>query len=275
MGVHRTILVAITISWLAASSALCQPHEDAGRKNPSFQNQTVEDIRGSLPGRPLESRYLLFLPKSYQADVARRWPLIVHLHGGGGRGTDPSRLVHYPLVQRLENEPDFPFVVVTPQCPYGRRDDELGDTWVEHADLVLAVIDDVVANHRIDLDRVSIVGHSMGGNGAWYLGHLEPERWAAVVPMSSPAVVWWAYRIAKDRIPTWVFHGLLDEAVPVVESQRMVDAMKQFDGDVRSTEYPQGGHAIKEPFEGDELFDWLLKQDRSARQTQEPDAGGE
>ena len=92
--------------------------------------------------------------------------------------------------------------------------------------------------------------------------------------MSAPAVTWWAYRIGKDRIPTWVFHGRLDEAVPVEESRRMVDAMKQFDGDVRFTEYPEGGHAIREPFEGDELYEWLLQQDRATRgvaESQAPD----
>jgi predicted peptidase len=247
-----------------ASAALCQgpPKEDAGA--PSERRQRVERFVGTRPAKVLEANYLLYLPASYPTDASKRWPLIVHLHGGGGRGDDPARLEPYPLVRRLEDDPDFPFVVVTPQCPYGERDDELGDTWVEHADLALAVVDEVVERYRIDPDRVSLVGHSMGGNGAWYLGHREPRRWAAIVPMSAPAVTWWAYRIAEDRVPTWVFHGALDEAVPVAESRRMVEAMKRFDGDVRLTIYPEGGHAIREPFEGDELYDWLLEQRRGS-----------
>jgi hypothetical protein len=44
----------------------------------------------------------------------------------------------------------------------------------------------------------------------------------------------------------------------------MVEAMKRFDGDVRLTIYPEGGHAIREPFEGDELYDWLLEQRRGS-----------
>lgn len=215
----------------------------------------------------LESNYLLFLPRAYDESSEATWPLIVHLHGGGGRGTDPERLYNYPLVQRLDTEPDFPFAVVTPQCPPGRPG-PLGDLWTEHSDLVLAILDEVVGSHRIDADRVYLLGHSMGGYGAWYLAHRAPERFAAVAPMSGPAVTWWAYRIAGARLPVWVFHGERDEAVPIAESERMVAALRDAGGEVQFTRYPEGGHAIREPFEGDALFDWLLSQRR------EPQSGG-
>lgn len=205
----------------------------------------------------LESNYLLFLPRAYERDVEPSWPLIVHLHGGGGRGTDPERLRPYPLVQRLEREPDFPFVVVTPQCPPGRPG-PLGDLWTEHSDLVLAILDEVLAKYRIDEKRVYLIGHSMGGYGVWYLAHRAPERFAAIAPMSGPGVTWWTYRIAEAQLPVWVFHGERDEAVPLAESERMVDTLRDAGGDVRFTSYPEEGHVLREPFEGDELFEWLL-----------------
>lgn len=211
--------------------------------------------------RTLETNSLLFLPSGYDREPDRAWPLILHLHGGGGRGDDPDRLRHYPLVQRVEREPDFPFIVATPQCPAGRPG-PFGDTWTEHDDLVLAVLDHLLARYRIDEDRVYLVGHSMGGYGAWYLAHRAPERFAAVATMAGPAVPWWTYRIAEARIPVWVFHGARDEAVPVAESERMVAALRAAGGDVRFTSYPEGGHAIREPFDGDELYEWLLTQRR-------------
>lgn len=270
---QKSLAAASLLLHVLPAVALAQPPVQGGSAAAIGRRQTVERFVGTRPAQQLEANYLLFLPASYRADEQKRWPLIVHLHGGGGRGTDPERLRHYPLVQWLEREPDFPFVVVTPQCPYGGRDDELGDTWVEHAELVLAVVDEVIERHRIDPDRVSLVGHSMGGNGAWYLGHRAPERWAAIVPMSAPAVTWWAYRIAEDKVPTWVFHGDLDEAVPVAESERMVEAMERFDGEARFTRYPEGGHAIREPFDGEELYDWLLVQDRAPGALASPDGG--
>lgn len=218
----------------------------------------VRDIESSL-----ETNYLLFLPEGYDPDGDIAWPLILHLHGGGGRGTDPDRLRHYPLVQRLEEEPHFPFAVLTPQCPPGRPG-RLGDTWTEHDDLVLAILDQVLAEHRIDPDRVYLLGHSMGGYGAWYLAHRAPERFAAVAPMAGPGVVWWTYRIAEAGLPTWVFHGEQDEPVPIEESERMVEALKEAGGDVRFTRYPESGHAIRQPFDGDELYQWFLEHRRDA-----------
>jgi len=220
--------------------------------------------------RELATGYLLFLPASYDDDPARTWPLLVHLHGGGGRGADLEKLRHYPLVQRLEREPDFPFVTVTPQCPAGDHEEPLGDLWTEHAGLVLELIDELIASYRIDPDRVVLVGHSMGGYGAWYLAHRAPERFAAVVAMSGPGVTWWTYRIARAEIPVWVFHGERDEAVPIAESERMVEALRAAGGNVRFTRYPEGGHPIREPFDGEEPYRWLLEQRRSRSRAHAP-----
>lgn len=268
---RRTSLVALFASGsvlLALALGGCLPAEqpneeqtsDSGVSGGQAGSQVAVSFSASSE-RTLASNYLLFLPRAYGEDAQKTWPLILHLHGGGGRGTDPERLRGYPLVKRLEEEPDFPFVVVTPQCPPGRPG-PLGDLWTEHAELVLAILDEVVANHRIDEQRIYLIGHSMGGNGAWYLAHRAPERFAAIAPMAAPAVTWWAYRIAEAGIPVWAFHGARDEAVPSVESERMVEALRAAGGDARLTLYPEGGHAIFEPFEGDELFEWLLAQRR-------------
>lgn len=209
--------------------------------------------------RSVRAPYLLYFPESYGSDE-RLWPLLVHLHGGGGRGSDLSALEHYPMVQRLEKEPDFPFVVVSPQCPWG--DVELGgETWSEHADVVAALIQDLIDRYAIDPDRVYLIGHSMGGYGTWYIAHRYPRLFAAIAPMCGPAVIWWAYR--ARNIPTWVWHGALDDAVPVSESEKMVAFLRELGADVRFTRIEDGIHPIREPFDGDELFDWLLEQRRT------------
>ena len=211
--------------------------------------------------KKLQANYLLYLPENYGQND-RRWPLLVYLHGGGGVGDDPKRLAHYPMVQRLEREQNFPFVVVTPQCPAGepKGHGPLGDTWTEHAEMVDALIEELLRTFRLDRRRVVLVGHSMGGYGAWYLAHRYPDRFAAVAPMAGPGVTWWTYR-AQD-IPFWVFHGEQDEAVPIEESEGLVAKLKEIGGDVRFTRYPEGGHAVRDPFDEDELFDWLLEQSR-------------
>jgi predicted peptidase len=128
--------------------------------------------------------------------------------------------------------------------------------------LMAPSIERVVAEHRIDPDRIHLLGHSMGGYGSWYLAHRAPERFASVVPISGTGAPWWTYRIAEAGIPAWVFHGEKDDAVPIAEAERMVTALEEAGGEVRFTRYPEGGHVLREPVEGDELFEWLLRQRR-------------
>jgi dipeptidyl aminopeptidase/acylaminoacyl peptidase len=46
-------------------------------------------------------------------------------------------------------------------------------------------------------------------------------------------------------MPVWIFHGA-DDIVPVTESRRMTEAMKQIGAEVRYTEYPGVGHPLLE-----------------------------
>ena len=61
--------------------------------------------------------YLLYLPESYGRDPAKRWPLILYLHGLLKRGDDPNLIKVNALAKILERQPDFPFVVLAPQMP--------------------------------------------------------------------------------------------------------------------------------------------------------------
>lgn len=94
------------------------------------------------------------------------------------------------VVKRLpalvERDPAFPFVVVSPQTA-------AGTLWTDTA-LLAALLDEVSSRYAVDASRVYLTGHSMGGNGAWFLAYTHPERFAAVAPMSGPANPWWASR---------------------------------------------------------------------------------
>lgn len=99
--------------------------------------------------------YLLFLPATYATQEQSRWPLILYLHGGSLRGDDLERLKTLGLPHKLEGEPDFPFVVVSPQCP-------AGEIWTD-AEAVDALLEQVTHDYRIDPKRVYITGHAWAG----------------------------------------------------------------------------------------------------------------
>ena len=66
------------------------------------------------------------------------------------------------------------------------------------------------------------------------------------------------------EIPTWVFHGAKDTAVPLQRSIEMVDALEAAGGNVRFTVYAEAGHveAWEYAYGDPELWDWLAKQRR-------------
>jgi predicted peptidase len=196
--------------------------------------------------------YLLYLPEAYTVDPERRWPLMLFLHGAGERGDNLARIKVYGPPKLLESKRDFPFVVVSPQCPARER-------W--RPDLLAALLDEIEATYRIDADRISVTGLSMGGFGAWALAIAQPQRFAAIVPIcggGKPDEV-----AAIKHVPAWVFHGARDKIVPLESSTMMVEALRAAGGDVRFTVYPELGHdSWTVTYANPELYTWLLEHRR-------------
>src|SRR5438445_13261936 len=63
--------------------------------------------------------YLLFLPNRYEAESEQRRPLILFLHGAGERGTDVWKVATHGPPKDVTENPDFPFIVLSPLCPEG------------------------------------------------------------------------------------------------------------------------------------------------------------
>ena len=196
-------------------------------------------------------RHLICLPKSY-SDSPKKWPLLLYLHGGMGRGSDFKKLHWYPVPRMiLEKKYEPPFIVLIPQCPEGKMWSDM--VLIEVMELLKATIE----SYEVDTARVYAVGYSMGGNGVLALANFVPDMFAAIAPMSGMSNTWWASQI-KD-IPSWFFHGAKDDRVPVSESDEMVDALKKAGADVTYTRNDERTHSPPSEEEHLELFAWLLK----------------
>ena len=196
-------------------------------------------------------RYLLHLPSGY-ARSRKRWPLLLFLHGAGERGDDLELIKKHGLPKFLDERPEFPFIVVSPQC--------LAEQWWD-TDLLITLLDTVCAEYRVDKSRVYVTGLSMGGYGTWALALAQPRRFAAIVPICGGGNRLLAKRIA--HLPAWVFHGAEDEAVPLEQSEQMVEALRAAGGEPRFTVYPETGHdSWTETYNNPEVFEWLLSQRR-------------
>lgn len=206
--------------------------------------------------------YLLFLPKDYDPARAEGWPMILFLHGAGERGEDLSLVKKHGPPRIVEHDPEFPFIVVSPQCPADR-------TWSNSE--LLGLLDQVTATCHVDTNRVYLTGLSMGGYGTWSLGLAYPERFAAIAPVCgggewiSVVLASESNRQALQSLGIWAFHGAKDPVVPLAESERMVDALKKVGArDVKLTVYPEAGHdAWTETYDNPLFYQWLLQRRRS------------
>jgi predicted esterase len=74
----------------------------------------------------------------------------------------------------------------------------------------------------IDDKRTYLMGHSMGGAGALFLGPKYVDQWAAVASMAPAAFLMQPESLApvKDKMPLFLAHGDADTVVPVDVGRR-------------------------------------------------------
>jgi dienelactone hydrolase len=214
-----------------------------------LSSETIAQERGD---QGVFQHYGVYLPSAY--DGSEAVPLQVWLHFRGGRAHTVATVV--PRSMQSFGE-DVDTIVVSPS---GRGTSR----WYVgkgHADF-LEVWDDVHASFAIDPDRVYVTGHSMGGWGTYLLTVLYPDRFAAGMPVAGPVTqgAWTGidfpgcdelssgeytpcYISANDgrpreqhtrrmlenlrNVPLAIFHGAVDELVPVSGVTRQVTRLAQ------------------------------------------------
>ena len=198
-------------------------------------------------------KYLLYLPKDY--DQKASWPVLLFLHGIGERGDNLELVKKHGPPKLIAGGKQFPFIVVSPQCPNGQ--------WWDSMEVV-SLLDEIAKKYKVDQDRIYLTGLSMGGFGTWALAAYQPNRFAAIVPICGGGDPGKAKQIA--HIPAWVFHGGKDRTVPIENSKKMVEALKKNGGDPKFTIYPEAGHdSWTQAYATPELYEWLLQQKRTTK----------
>lgn len=199
--------------------------------------------------------YLLYQPEGYNANGSIQWPLLVFLHGSGERGSDLERVkMHGPPMLIAMGE-KFPFVVLSPQCPAGTDWD---------AETLHSLIQQIVSTYKIDERRVYVTGLSMGGRGTWDLAFAYPDYYAAIAPVCGPVDRNYEERAAELKgMPVWVFHGAMDDVVPIAPAAILVNELHKAGNQAKFTIYPDANHnSWTETYSNPKLYEWLLQQKR-------------
>jgi predicted peptidase len=212
-------------------------------------------------------QYRLFVPPGYNA--ARKYPIVLWLHGANGRGSDNLLQIsggnflgtHVWTAAGIQDRD--PVFVLAPQV-------ENTKTWSRpHVNtggpvslrLAFEILDAIEKEYSIDRDREYIAGQSMGGEGVWAALAATRGRFAAAIALCSDG---FDDEIEPDaKVPVWIFQGDADPIVSVERARKWVAALRDAGGSPKYTEVPGVGHNVWDTaFANPDAAIWLLSQHR-------------
>lgn len=259
VGFTRSCQVVLFSLCVALSGALHLMADEA----PAPPRQTAERIEKKVEVT-YELDYLIALPKGYDADEEKAWPVVLFLHGAGERGDDLSKVRKWGPPAMIDKGHEFEAIVISPQCP--------ADSWWEaETKALFLLLDQVESRYRVDQDRIYVTGLSMGGYATWAMAGQAPDRFAAAVPICGGGTRWQGRRVGRAKLPIWIFHGEADNVVPTDETHQMLKHLKAAGHDeAKVTIYPGVGHNSWSATYGDEaMWTWLFEQRRSKPEAKE------
>jgi predicted peptidase len=206
----------VLIAALLAQSAAARPGPIQQRTMPTAaggtMNYAVSVPRGGGAGRPL----------------------VLALHPGGPRipnyGGSFMQQIVIPALAGLGA------VFVGPDCPAQSWTDE----GAERA--VMALVDQLVREHKIDARRILVVGFSMGGRGTWHLSSRHADVFTGAIAVAASTGNEPIERLA--RVPTYVIHSRDDQVVPFEPAEATARQLEKL-----------GRPIAFEPLEGYQHFD--------------------
>ncbi|MES2674932.1 MAG: prolyl oligopeptidase family serine peptidase [Pseudomonadota bacterium] len=112
----KSLLAATVFGYLLAacqSSTILKNQKIAGEQ--LLRNDYVSSID------ELRHQYFVYLPRGYHDQPAKKWPVMLFLHGNGERGNGRDELdyvlTHGPLYEAWVQKKNLPFIIISPQLP--------------------------------------------------------------------------------------------------------------------------------------------------------------
>jgi predicted peptidase len=182
-------------------------------------------------------------------------PILIFLHGKSLSGTDLTKVRRYGVIHEMDQGRIIPAIVVAPQVATG--------SW--EPDKILSVLEYVQQNYNTDSSKIYVVGMSLGGYGTLHFAGKYADKITAAVALCGGGNPKDAEQLAS--IPLWIQHGDKDTAVPISESEKMVNAIKAVNGsNLIYTIHPGANHGdLEKVFRSDEMYTWLFQQTKTKK----------
>lgn len=159
-------------------------------------------------------------------------------------------MLNNPFFKITEKHVAFPFITIAPQCNK--------DTWFEMMNNLQEFAYEIRSFDFTDVERIYVVGASMGGYATWQIAMNMPSTFAGIIPICGGGMYWNAQRLIGT--PIWAFHGDSDNIVYTEESVKMVEKVNATGGNALLTVYKNTGHdSWTKTYSDYEVFEWLFK----------------
>ncbi len=182
-------------------------------------------------------------------------PILIFLHGRSLSGSNLEQVKKYGVIKEIERGRSIPAIVIAPQVPAGK-------SWEPQK--VLDVLRYVQSQYTTDTNRVYVAGMSLGGYGTLHFAGAYPEVVTAAVALCGGGNPSDGCDLAT--VPLWIQHGNRDAAVPLSESQKVVNAIRACNGgdNLTFTVVEGADHgALERVFRTDEMYDFLFKYNKA------------
>lgn len=209
-------------------------------------------------------QYITVLPDDY--DEAKRYPLVIMLHGFGANMQDLAGLA--PVINSKG------YVYACPNAPiafdlglghagYGwasPRGEATAEEYSNAETLLGGFFDEVTESFQVAPGNALLLGFSQGGGMTYRCGLARPETFAGLVALSSmlPNSNTLEERLPQDRTqPIFIAHGLSDPLIPTETAQ---NAKAFLEGAGYSPEYHE--YAMAHEISGEVLRDlvpWITQ----------------
>ncbi|MEO5602760.1 MAG: dienelactone hydrolase family protein [Cyclobacteriaceae bacterium] len=213
----------------------------------TFQYQTY----GNMP-------YRVLVPRNY--DPAKNYPLHVFLHGIDERGTDNEQQLilgasNFQVDSIRDNYPAF---IIFPQCPKEFY-------WFSEpvTQTLKRLIDSFVTDNKVNEDKISIGGFSMGAYGTFAMVAQNPGFFEAAVAISGDGDV---SKVSSMVSTNWqIFAGEKDVVVSSSKTEKMAMALEKAGASVSFTLFPGADHGSTwlKAFSKPDFFFWIFSSEKA------------
>lgn len=226
---------------------LKQEQDDTTDTSPSQSPSTMELMSVG------ELQYYLYTPSSPTENM----PLIIYLHGGTNKKADVTALLTtegFPKYLYDGYYGDLRAYIAIPKL------DNSYKGWADIYEQIRTLIKELNTTCCVDMKKIALTGHSMGGTGTYQLQLKMPNTFACIAPLSG------SVKNTEDNVELlkktkiWAFVGTEDTVVEPESTIEIIEALQAVGADAALTKLEGATHfdvpalAYKNP----QLIQWLI-----------------